>query len=216
VGELWLKKGEPQTAIKYLENISTDKFRAEKLLLEAYRLTDNKEKEKSLLWKIFKSEQTKEIFDSLIKVEGEDKYQPILQEEIQKIRKLLKLTGRHVTFLLVMGLYEEAENYIWEREDQVDGDSYYELVRWAESFEENKRYLVTTKIYRELINSILKRAYSKSYHHGVDYLKKLEEFESLISKWYPIEAHQVYFVKIKKDHSRKSSFWSQYKEKSKI
>jgi hypothetical protein len=177
VGELWLKKGEPQTSIKYLENISTDKFRAEKLLLEAYRLTDNKEKEKTLLWKIFRSEQTKESFDSLIKVEDEDKYQSILQEEIQKIRKSLKLTGCHVTFLLAMGLYEKAENYIWERVAQVDGDSYYELVRWAESFEENKRYLVATKIYRELIDSILKRAYSKSYHHGVDYLKKLEELK---------------------------------------
>jgi hypothetical protein len=216
VGELWLNKGDPQTAIKYLENISTDKFREEKLLLEAYRLTDNKEKEKTLLWKFFKNEQTKESFDSLIKVEGEDKYQSILQEEIQKISKSLKLTGHHVTFLLAMGLCEEAENYIWERVAQLDGDNYCELARWAESFEENKRYLVATKIYRELIDSILKRAYSKSYHHGVDYLKKLEEFESYIFNWRPIESHCVYFEKIKKDHSRKSSFWSQYKEKSKI
>ena len=165
------------------------------------------------MWKIFKNDQTKESFDSLIAVEGEEKYQSILQDEIQKIKQSLKLHERHVTFFLAMGLYVEAENYIWERIAQLDGDRYYDLLRWAELFEENKHYVIASAIYRELINSILKRAYSKAYHHGVGYLKKLDEFESLIQNWHPLDSHRSYFDKIKKEHSRKSSFWAQYKER---
>lgn len=212
VGELWLKKGEPELAIKCLENVKMDTFRSEELLREAYRQTGNKEKEKRLLWKIFKSEQTKESFDSLITAEGEEKYQSILEAEVQKIKESLKLHERHVTFFLGMGLYNEAENYIWERISQLDGDRYYDLPRWAEHFEENKHYVMASAIYRELINSILKRANSKAYHYGVDYLKKLDEFECFIHNWHPLDSHRCYFDRIKKEHSRKSSFWCQYKE----
>lgn len=213
VGELWLNKGSPDIALQYLENINTDAYRNEKLLLEAYHETGKTEKEKRLLWKIFKRDQTKESFDSLINVEGEDKYQSVLQDEINKINQSLKLQERHVTFFLAMGLHIEAESYIWERITQLDGDRYYDLTRWAELFEENEHYLIASVIYRELINSILKRAYSKAYHHGVDYLKKLDKFESLIHKWHPLDSHRSYFDKIKKEHSRKSNFWAQYKEK---
>jgi hypothetical protein len=165
------------------------------------------------LWKVFNSEQTKESFDSLIEAEGENKYQLTLEAEVQRMKKSLKLDERHVTFFLAMELYEEAEKYIWDRFSQLDGDHYYDLLRWAGIFEERKQRLIASAIYRKLINSILERAHSKAYHYGVDYLFKLIEFEPLISSWPPIEPHEVYFSRIKKEHGRKSSFWGQYKQR---
>lgn len=61
-------------------------------------------------------------------------------------------------------------------------------------------------IYRELLESILNRAISKYYHHGVRYLKKLEELAPDIIDWKEFLTHDQYRKKIDEAHFRKKSF----------
>jgi uncharacterized Zn finger protein len=65
-------------------------------------------------------------------------------------------------------------------------------------------------IYRALLESILSRAQSKYYHHGVRYLKKLEALAGKVDTWLTVQPHQTYMDELRQAHRRKSSFWSRY------
>jgi len=64
-----------------------------------------------------------------------------------------------------------------------------------------------------LLNSILKRGYTKAYKYGVKYLKKLAELAVSISDWQDFANHATYFKQIFQAHCRKHSFWSKYEKK---
>jgi len=61
-----------------------------------------------------------------------------------------------------------------------------------------------------LLDSILARAKSKYYHHGIKYVKKLDKLSEKIDNWFQFSQHSKYFDEIKVAHSRKSAFWSRY------
>jgi hypothetical protein len=83
----------------------------------------------------------------------------------------------------------------------------------AETMEAEKRNLAATLIYRSLLNSILERGYTKAYHHGVRYLKKLDKLAFSINQWEKFDNHESYHDLIYQAHGRKRSFWSKYKAK---
>lgn len=151
------------------------------LRLEAYRLTENKEKEEKLLWKIFKEHRCKDHLMDYLHVVGEDRRDKILLSEIKLIHLESKFNNISVSFLCEMNKFQDAEEYLWKRSSQLNGDQYNRLSDWAYLFEKEKRYLISSKI----------------------------------SKWNPICSHDEYFDLIKKEHYRKISFWSQYKEAKK-
>ena len=66
-------------------------------------------------------------------------------------------------------------------------------------------------IYRALLYSILKRAVSKYYNHGVRYLKKLDSLSDRTTDWQNVQPHASYKEDLLRNHGRKSSFWSKYK-----
>ena len=70
------------------------------------------------------------------------------------------------------------------------------------------RPLGATVLYRAVLDSILKRARSITYPHGIRYLKKLERLAKSVSEWGAVDNHEIYFEQLRKKHYRKSSFWS--------
>lgn len=76
----------------------------------------------------------------------------------------------------------------------------------AETLEQAQRLLAASLIYRALIDSILRRAQSKYYHHGVRYLHKLEALAPAITDWERFGTHDDYFRGLQQIHARKSSF----------
>lgn len=78
---------------------------------------------------------------------------------------------------------EEAEHYLLERSEQLNGDFYGNLLPLAEAMETAARHLAATVVYRALLDSILRRGQAKTYPHGVRYLKKLDRLAKSISDW---------------------------------
>ncbi len=89
------------------------------------------------------------------------------------------------------------------------------MLTLAQRFEKENRFLVSTIIYRELLESILRRAQFKYYQYGVRYLKKLEKLAPQVSDWQGVLPHELYFKKIAETHARKKSFWINTSEKGK-
>src|SRR3989304_7535704 len=90
------------------------------------------------------------------------------------IHKNRTLSYSDAAVLIEMGRMDEAEPYLLDRIDQLNGDFYGSLLPLAEAMEADGRPLPATVLYRALLDSILRRAQTKTYQHGVRYLKKLD------------------------------------------
>jgi hypothetical protein len=110
-----------------------------------------------------------------------------------------------------MEQWDAAESYLQARAEQLDGDHYQFLLPLAETFESLARPLTASLLYRALLDSILRRARTTTYGHGVRYLGKLDLLAQTVNDWRDIEPHTVYVEQLRRQHGRKTSFWSRYK-----
>jgi hypothetical protein len=143
---------------------------------------------------------------------GEDQREGVLDDEADAILRSEGISYSDAAFLASSGRMEEAEACLLARADQLDGYFYDCLLPLAESLEEDGRYLVASVIYRALLESILRRAQSKYYHHGVRYLTKLEALAEKVETWRAVLPHEAYVDELRRTHGRKVSFWSRYEE----
>ena len=88
--------------------------------------------------------------------------------------------------------FDDAERYMVDRATQLNGDYYYYLKPWAVAFERQARFIVASILYRALLESILRRAKSKYYIHGVRYLRKLDDLALHIEDWGELGGHDDY------------------------
>jgi len=141
---------------------------------------------------------------------GQDKREQIVDSETAKILSSYRLDHLDVYSLIEMKRVAAAEQYIKERYEQLNGDYYYDLLAWTKQFEIEEKLLVTSLIYRALLESILRRRKSTTYHHGVRYLRKLDRMASQVNDWEGMLDHQEYKSQLIDKHKRKVSFWSRY------
>jgi hypothetical protein len=128
--------------------------------------------------------------------------------------KTERLRESDAEFLISIGKIVEAELYLLERAEQLDGNHYGSLLSLAEAMEKENRHVVTSLIYRSLLVSILERGYTKAYPHGIRYLKKLDKLAASVADWKKIHHHEAFKEQIIQAHGRKRSFWSKYEERS--
>ena len=141
---------------------------------------------------------------------GQDKKEQVLEGEVGAILDKTEFSSQDAVFLIQIGMPESAESYVLKNAEELNGDFYGGLLPLAEFMEKDGRPLCASVIYRALLDSILRRAQTKSYPHGVRYLRKLDRLAGSISDWRKIAPHDFYLGEIKVNHGRKSSFWSRY------
>jgi hypothetical protein len=214
IARVYLDAGDHQTSISWIEKVSANEgFMANerrKLALEAYKKAGNQEKANEMAWDIFRNSRSSENFQQLLSVVGEDKKNEIISNETKKILGEKDFSGSNAVFLIESGKPDDAEGYVLGRAGQINGDLYTSVLPLAEMFEENDRFLAASALYRALLESILARAQSKYYHHGVRYLRKLDLLAQKVSSWKLIPPHADYFNQLVQEHGRKTSFWSRY------
>jgi hypothetical protein len=216
IARVYLESSEAGTALSWLERIPADEtFQAherDQLLLHIHEQLGNKEKQADVAWRIFRRHRCANSLQDLLAVIGQDKKDRVIMDEIQTIlgRKILVLSD--AAFLLEIERLDEGERYLLDRADQLNGDFYGALLPLAERLETAERALTATILYRALLDSILRRAQSKTYPHGVRYLKKLDKLAPSIVDWRNFDNHDNYSKHLKEKHGRKTSFWSRYRE----
>ena len=198
----WLERM-PQTNPHYNDE-------RDSLLLNVYRQLGNDEEAAATAWRIFRNHRSGGNLDVLLEVIGEDNRSRIIEEQAREIQSDGRLHYSDAAFLLEMGRAGDAETYILDRADQLDGDLYTTLLSLGKSLEATERWLATVAIYRALLDSILRRALAKYYHHGVRYLKKLDALAPEVEDWRNLLPHEAYKNGLFEAHGRKKSFWSKY------
>ena len=218
IARVYLEGGDVHTAHSWLKKIPDDdisqEYEREKLLLQIYKQLGDDKKLAALLYKQFKNYRSTEQLQELLNVVGEDKRDDVILTETAEILADSSFRSSNADFLTSIGKIDEAESYLLDRADQIDGDLYLSLLPLAQTMETEERSIAASVIYRSLLNSILDRGFTKAYSYGAQYLKKLDTMAASITDWGNFEIHDVYKGRIYEAHKRKRSFWPKYEGES--
>jgi hypothetical protein len=216
IAQAYFEADDARTALSWLERIpAEDVFKArerDKLLAEVYEKLGDQDKRQEVAWRIFRSGRSKEALVSLLEVIGEAERDKVIEGEAASILSSERLSYSDGWFLMQVGRVDEAEKYLLDRAARLDGDHYQSLLPLAQGMEKHGRALVASVIYRALIDSTMRRAQAKYYHHAVRYLKILERLAPGIADWRGFEPHSEYMVEFREAHKRKTSLWARYSE----
>ena len=180
---------------------------------EIYRQLGDKEGEGRLAWEIFRSNRSVERLAELLQTLGEEQREEVITAETAQILASSQhnLIGSDASFLLQLGNFDAAEQYLMKRIALLNKIDYITLTEWVVQFAQSP--LLASMIYRELLNGILKRGYTKAYHYGVDYWIQLQQLNPQVLAWDPYLTHQQYQLLVRQEHGRKHSFWKQVSER---
>lgn len=216
IARVYLESGDAPSALGWLERIPADEgFRIEErdaLLLEVHGHLGNTEQQAEVAWRIFRRNRSLRTLEQLLNIIGVQQREAVLAGEEEAILTKPQLSMGDALFLMEVGRIESAEQYLLTRADQLNGDNYQSLVPLAEAMENHSRPLTASILYRALLDSILRRAQSRIYGHGVRYLKKLDRLAKAVEDWAGQGSHADYVNALKQNHGRKRGFWSKYGE----
>lgn len=214
IAQAYLESGDPGTALTRLERVdaSPGGWERDRLLYNVYAQLGEKEQQTEVAWRLFRRDRCGETLNQLLSIVGKDQRAQVVGGEIQEILAEPGLSNVDAQFLAETEHFEELNRYLLDRRDQLDGDWYGELLPLAKMLESQGLNLAASAVYRALLDSILRRAQSKTYFYGVRYLKKLDGLAQSVVEWPPLESHTDYVAGLRKAHGRKKAFWSRYED----
>lgn len=214
IAKLHFACGDLVAALTWIERVPLDQFfmahERDSLLIAIYEGQNNQKKLIETARRVFRRDRSVDSLELLLKAVGEEKRTSIVDEEAKSILKRREFASGDARFLIETGRIDDAETYIIAHAKQLNGDFYSSLLELAKEMLKHDRLVAATVIYRALLDSILARAKSKNYHHGVGYLKKLDKLAQQICDWKGGDPHSLYLQNLRERHKLKSSFWSQY------
>ncbi len=213
IAEAYLDAGDALTARTWLERIPENPYHAvnrDALLLKVSQQLGDTDTARQVAWRMYETYHSEESLRALLAVIGEAQRDQVIAQTAATILDGDQFSASDALFLTSVGRTADAATYILAHTAQLNGDYYSTLLPLAESMEKEERWLAATVIYRALTDSILKRAVSKYYHHGVRYLRKLDSLAPMVTEWQGQADHAAYLQRLRQDHGRKTSFWSQY------
>jgi len=211
IARVYLESGDPKTALSWLERVQGESFRSsdrDDLLLAVYRELGDTNKAAEVAWRIFRNHRSKESLKALLSIIGDSERERVVDDEVSAILKAEEFSHADADFLIDLDRIDDAEAYLLSHANEFDGDYYTGLLPLAESMEKNGQWLAASLIYRALLDSILARAVSKYYHHGIRYLKKLDSLAASVQDWRSFQDHESYKAELLQTHGRKTSFWA--------
>ena len=110
-------------------------------------------------------------------------------------------------FLIHWPALDRAAQLVQQRFDELDGDRYEILTPAAEAL--SARYpLAASRALRAMIDFTLNAGRSSRYQHAARHLAECEALASQIEDFGTVERHSSYLARLKKEHGKKSGFWS--------
>jgi hypothetical protein len=112
-----------------------------------------------------------------------------------------------ISFLVSWPSLDRAARTITARAKELDGD-HYELLTPAADALAARHPLAATLLLRAMIDFSLTKSRASRYGHAARHLRQCQGLASAITDYASFEPHDVYVSRLRKDHDRKTSFWS--------
>lgn len=112
-----------------------------------------------------------------------------------------------ISFLVSWPALDRAARLVMERAKALDGNHYEILTPAAEALA-GKYPLAATLLLRAMIDFALTQGRSSRYGHAARHLRDCAGFAAVISDYGPFEPHDAYIARLRREHGRKTGFWS--------
>jgi hypothetical protein len=112
-----------------------------------------------------------------------------------------------LSFLVAWPALNRAANLVLQRSGELDGD-HYEILTPAADALAGKHPLAATLVLRAMIDFSLKNSRSSRYRHAARHLVDCSSLASAVEDFGRFEPHDAYEARLRREHRRKSSFWS--------
>lgn len=112
-----------------------------------------------------------------------------------------------LAFLVGWPALDRAARLAIERSEELDGDRYELLTPAAEALA-GKFPLAATLMLRAMIDFSLSKSRSSRYRHAARHLMECSSLATHIDDYLKFENHDAFLERLKKEHGRKSGFWS--------
>ena len=210
VSERLIKAARYQEAREWLSRIEGDEYNSDKrdkLLLDSYQNEGNILEAQKIRWKIFEKHFDYEVYNLYIKYLTDSEKFNKKQEAIELAKKT-NLLSFGVSFLVNIKEYDEVEELILSRYDDVSEGDYYTYRKLSTDLAKKGKYLVATLLRRKITEGCVKKAQSKYYRYAASDYKKCGEFAAKVTDWQHFDNHESYISAFQEDHKRKKAFWS--------
>jgi hypothetical protein len=121
----------------------------------------------------------------------------------ERFRSLLQA----ISFLVSWPALDRAARLVMERARELDGNHYEILTPAAEALTA-KYPLAATLLLRAMIDFALTQGRSSRYAHAARHLRDCGGLASAIADYGPFETHDAYVARLRREHGRKTGFWS--------
>jgi hypothetical protein len=160
-------------------------------------------------WRIFRRNREFWAFQELLDFIGKDQQDKVAQAEMVGIMQSSRIRVVDLEFLVEMGYFSEAEDYLLTHASELNGRPRNTLLPLAEQLSDSQRYLAATIIYRALLVCALKRT-TYDAHHPARYLKELDRLSRHIHDWRGIAGHTEFKQTFSETYRLESRFWQRY------
>jgi tetratricopeptide (TPR) repeat protein len=214
IAEVYFLAGDAAIALDWLKRVDeADTFHARErraLEMRIHKRLGNRDAEAALAWGAFRDARSAESLESLLAVIGHDQRDRVIAESADEIARGERFDLVGLMFLTEVRRLDEAEAHVLKHVASLDGGFYDWLLPVAQTFESSGKELAAVLLYRSLLDSILRRGQTKTYPHGVKYLRKLDELALGVVDWRGFPTHAEYKSAVRAAHAQKRSFWGRY------
>jgi hypothetical protein len=138
-------------------------------------------------------------------------------DDVLAERKALDYALTFPDFAVALSFFVEwkelrcAARLVTERSPEIDGNLYFILDPAAKALE-GKQPLAATLLRRAMVEDTLAGAKASRYRHAARHLLECRALERSIGDHCGFERHDAFLARLRTEHGRKSSFWSQVAE----
>jgi len=218
IAKVYYEEGKYDKALEkvnlYKADYSFQELNKIQLLNKIYDKQNKKEEQIKTAKTLYEAHPTIKTLDLLLKASKIESREELINKTIETFYKErnTEYYEDNIKFLLTLDRVDEAETYFFMNIEKIEQLREYYSNDIIDKFEKNKKYLVVTLLYRDLLIKILDNAKYKAYEAGAEYLIQLDILSDKVNNWKHFITHEEFLSAIKIKHSRKKSFWNRYTE----
>lgn len=205
-----LHHGRIDEALEILNKDSSHTQEKDELLKTIYEQKGDKKNLFTVLNRIFLRTPNVKLFKDALSVVP-DKQKDLLKDFTDQLMASKHEITEKILFLLETEQTSTAAKLVRQNIEEFDGGQYYSLLPLVDHLEESYP-LESSLLYRKLVLGNLEPAKSNYYHHGVKYLKALDDLSKEVDNWEGFPSHEGFKDELRNVHGKKKSFWAKYEK----
>ena len=206
-----LHHGRLDEALELLNKESSHTQEKDELLKKIYEQKGDKKNLFTVLNRIFLRTPNIKLFKDALKAVTDEQKQDLLKEFTDQLMASKHGITEKILFLLETKQTSTAAKLVRKNIEKFNGGHYYSLLSLVDLLEDSYP-LEASLLYRKLVLGNLEPAKSNYYHHGVRYLRALDDLSKKVSDWEGFPSHEEFKDELRNVHGKKKSFWAKYEK----